>query len=885
MSAVLPAATSVNVTQHHNHDSRDGLYIDPAFTQAAAANLTRDTNFDGTIVGNVYAQPLYIEDGPGGAAMVIAVTESNNVYALDAATGAIIWQRNVGTAITSGLPCGNIIPIGITGTPIVDLASRSLFLDAETTPTAETFKHLIYSLNVDTGNINIGWPVDVGAVVSGFDSSVQGERAALGIVGNILYVPYGGRDGDCGGYHGRLVGVQMNNPAGVMAWATTATGGGVWGPGGVASDGSNPFVVTGNTFGTGGTWGGGEAVIRLQPGPIFSGSTNDYWAPTNWLALDNGDTDLGGSGAILVDVPGAAPSALVVALGKDGNAYLLDRNILGGISAPVAQSHVGSGTIIQAAATYRTALGTYVAFRANSSTLTTFRITATSPPSITSGWSVSGSGRGSPFATSTDGTNNPIVWVVGAEGDQRLHGYDGDTGNVVYAGGGANELMAGTQRYNTGIAARGRIYISANNKVYAFTVPASSTPTPTPTVTPSATPSATPTATATATATVAPTPTPSATPTATATATATPTPNPVPGLTSLLPSSKTVGAAGFTLTVNGSNFVPGATVSWNNSARSTTFVSSVKLTAQIPATDLTNAGTVAVIVTNPGSGGGASNSLTFTIKNPQPTVTSISPVSATAGGAAFTLTVNGSGFTTTSVVNWNGTSRPTTFFSSATLTAAISAADIATAGTIRVIVTNPGPGGGTSASKTFTVTSPLPAISSISPSSVNVGGASFTLTVNGSNFVSNSKVHLNNSALATTFVSSTQVTATVPSSDIRTAGIASVTVVNAAPGGGTSNAMTFTANNPVPAISSISPIRATAGGPAFTLAVNGSNFVSGSVVDWNGAPRTTTFSSSTKLAASISAADIATAGTASVTVVNAAPGGGTSNPQTFTINP
>src|ERR1022692_2300574 len=259
---VLPAATAVNVTQHHNHDSRDGLYIDPAFTQAAAANLTRDTNFDGTIVGNVYAQPLYIEDGPGGAAMVIAVTESNNVYALDAATGAIIWQRNVGTAITSGLPCGNIIPIGITGTPIVDLASRSLFLDAETTPTAETFKHLIYSLNVDTGNINIGWPVDVGAVVSGFDSSVQGERAAISIVGNILYVPYGGRDGDCGGYHGRLVGVQMNNPAGVMAWATTATGGGVWGPGGVASDGSNPFVVTGNTFGTGGTWGGGEAVIR-----------------------------------------------------------------------------------------------------------------------------------------------------------------------------------------------------------------------------------------------------------------------------------------------------------------------------------------------------------------------------------------------------------------------------------------------------------------------------------------------------------------------------------------------------------------------------------------------------------------------------------------------
>ena len=93
---------SVNVTQHHNNPSRDGLYIDPAFTTAAAANLTRDLGFNGTIVGNVYAQPLYIEDGPGGVAMVIAVTESNNVYALNATTGAIVWQRNVGTPVTPG---------------------------------------------------------------------------------------------------------------------------------------------------------------------------------------------------------------------------------------------------------------------------------------------------------------------------------------------------------------------------------------------------------------------------------------------------------------------------------------------------------------------------------------------------------------------------------------------------------------------------------------------------------------------------------------------------------------------------------------------------------------------------------------------------------------
>src|SRR5881296_2349976 len=114
-AAVLPTIAQVNVTQEHNNVSRDGVYIDAGFTPATAANLTRDLNFNGTISGNVYAQPLYIEGGPNGA-MVIAVTESNNVYALDADDGSIIWQRNLGPAVSSGLPCGNIDPLGITGT-------------------------------------------------------------------------------------------------------------------------------------------------------------------------------------------------------------------------------------------------------------------------------------------------------------------------------------------------------------------------------------------------------------------------------------------------------------------------------------------------------------------------------------------------------------------------------------------------------------------------------------------------------------------------------------------------------------------------------------------------------------------------------------------------
>jgi hypothetical protein len=296
------------------------------------------------------------------------------------------------------------------------------------------------------------------------------------------------------------------------------------------------YVITGNTFNTGGNWMGGEAIIRLQAGPTWTGQLTDYWAPMNWVALDQGDTDLGGVSATLVDVPGATPSQLVLALGKDRNAYLIDRNNLGGITAPVAQANMVSGATNRgtSAVTYHTSQGTYFAFHDDGNAISAYKITAANPPTIVFAWSVGQSGRGSPWVTTTGGTNNVIVWVAGVAGDQRLHGYNGDTGAVLYAGGGASELMTGTRQWNTGMVARGRIYLGADNKVYAFKLPAG-TPTPTPTATATATATATPTATATstptATATAAATSTPTVTPTATATATATVPPSPTPTAT------------------------------------------------------------------------------------------------------------------------------------------------------------------------------------------------------------------------------------------------------------------------------------------------------------------------------------------------------------------
>src|SRR5579871_3613263 len=365
--------------------------------------------------------------------------------------------------------------------------------------------------------------------------------------------------------------------------------------------------------------------------------------------------------------------------------------------------------------------------------------------------------------------------------------------------------------------------------------------------------------------------------------------NPVPTISTLSPANAVAGTAAFTLTVNGSGFVSGAVVNWNGANRTTTFVSATQLQAAITAADIATAGTAQVTVVNPSPGGGASSSVSFTITaaNPVPTINSLSPASATAGTAAFTLTVNGSGFVNGAVVRWNGSNRTTTFVSATQLQAAIATADIATAGTGQVTVFNPAPGGGTSGVAGFTVVAanPVPTVNSLLPVSVTAGTLSFTLTVNGAGFIAGSVVNWNGSARSTTYVSATQLQAAITALDILTAGLAQVTVFNPAPGGGASGAAAFTitAPNPVPTISSLSPTSATSGTAAFTLTVNGTGFIAGSVVNWNGAGRATTYVSGTQLQAAISATDIATAGTAQVTVFNPTPGGGTSGNAAFTI--
>lgn len=200
--------------------------------------------------------------------------------------------------------------------------------------------------------------------------------------------------------------------------------------------------------------------------------------------------------------------------------------------------------------------------------------------------------------------------------------------------------------------------------------------------------------------------------------------SPAPAIGTLLPPSATAGSGAFTLTLDGSNFAGDSVVSFACLAEPTTFLSAAQLTAAIPASAIANAGTAPVTVTNPAPGGGTiSTPVTFTINaaganNPVPAISMLNPMSTTAGSAGFTLTVTGSNFISSSVVNFNGVAEPTIYVSGSQLTATINASSIATAGMVLVTVTNPAPGGGTSNAATFTISVPAAPQAMLSPGAV-----------------------------------------------------------------------------------------------------------------------------------------------------------------------
>ena len=276
-----------------------------------------------------------------------------------------------------------------------------------------------------------------------------------------------------------------------------------------------------------------------------------------------------------------------------------------------------------------------------------------------------------------------------------------------------------------------------------------------------------------------------------------------------------------------------------------------------------------------------------TVTNPAPAISATEPTHVRANLGPLTLAVIGSGFSTFSVVRWNGADRPTRVISTTRLEASIAASDLSVAGTAQVSVHTPGPGGGTSSALEFTID---PSATLTASASAVAPGSAVTVTLTlgfggGNDYLALARTDApNTSYLLWTYVGAgvTNRTWTVTMPDTPGTYEFRLFVGNARRA--TSPPVTVDASlNPAPIATSLSPTSAMAQGTAFTLTVNGSGFMAGSVVRWNGSNRPTTFVSATQLQAAIAASDIAAEGTANVTVFTSAPGGGTSTAVAFTI--
>jgi hypothetical protein len=297
-AAIPGVCAAENVVTYHNSLTRHGAYTVNGLTLSAAATMHADKGFSAKIDGHVYAQPLFWHPKGAKTGQVIVATESNNVYALDAATGGVVWKTSLGSSVPlSELPCGNIDPDGITGTPVIDPAAGVLYLDALTQKKSGP-RHLVYALSLADGSVVPTWPLDVESALAKqgvtFSSSTQGERSALLLFGGNLYVNFAGNWGDCGSYNGTVVELKTSPPKLVANWATRANGGGIWAQGGIAGDGDSLYVTTGNTFGAT-SWSDGEAIIRLRPGLSHSVDTKDYFTQSTWKTLESEYMDLGGT--------------------------------------------------------------------------------------------------------------------------------------------------------------------------------------------------------------------------------------------------------------------------------------------------------------------------------------------------------------------------------------------------------------------------------------------------------------------------------------------------------------------------------------------------------------------------------------------------------------
>jgi outer membrane protein assembly factor BamB len=408
--------------------------------------------------GEVYAEPLTYASG------VIVATENNTVYALDAATGSTTWSKHLGAAVSnSSLPCGNINPVGITGTPVIDPAKGVLYVVANLSQ--PSIGYTLFALDLNNQG-NILWQDSLAIPGSPtFDAKIEGQRGALvlGAGGGTVYIPFGGRYGDCDDtsvtptvhYRGWIVGAPTSgavSPSSLLSFPlpTPNGGGGFWESGGIALDGSgNLWDTSGNTeCYSGCSFDYGNAVLKLSPALQLL----DYFAPTNWEALNASDTDVGST------TPSLLNNNIVFQVGKYGTGYLLHAGALGHVSNAPFAGTACPGLLNNDAAFGATAYAAPYLYVPCRTGLVALNVN-TSAPSFTVAWTWK------QRATSWSGppiVAGGVVWTIDPAGT--LYGVDPASGALRFS-----VAIGGADHFATPTSDNGRLFVPAGNQVEAFT--------------------------------------------------------------------------------------------------------------------------------------------------------------------------------------------------------------------------------------------------------------------------------------------------------------------------------------------------------------------------------------------------------------------------------
>jgi len=296
------------------HRTNDRAGLQPNFPAPHSVATAWTARLDGA----VYGQPLVIGD------LVVAATESNTVYGLRLSDGGIAWRRPLGTPVPlDRLPCGNIDPLGITGTPAYDPATGQVFVATETTGG----RHTLVGLDARSGAVRLQRPLDVTSPAR--DPRAEQQRGALAVAGGRVYVPFGGLFGDCGNYVGYITATPVTGGGATTRYEVpTRREGGMWAASGLAVDSAGDvWAAVGNGASFHEPYDGSDSVLRLSPDLAWR---LDYFAPTTWGSENAEDADLGSTGPLLL----GGGRALIA--GKTAVIYLLDTARLGGIGGQIA---------------------------------------------------------------------------------------------------------------------------------------------------------------------------------------------------------------------------------------------------------------------------------------------------------------------------------------------------------------------------------------------------------------------------------------------------------------------------------------------------------------------------------------------------------------------